>query len=110
MAFSIYALAGIVVIVGYVLQKIADAIRVARFKKQHGCKPEVKIAQRERILGYDLYQAQMKASKEKQLVNVGRERYLRYGLTWSAAMMGQVSTCSGSRITELTIPEIHQYD
>lgn len=90
MAFSIYTLAGLVVVVGYVLQKIADAIRVARFKKQHGCKPEVRMAQRERIIGYDMYQAQKQASKEKRLVKVGRERYLRYGLTWSASMMGQV--------------------
>lgn len=92
MAFSIYTIAGAVVVFAFVLQKIADSIRVARFKKQHGCKPEVQIAQRERIIGYDLYQAQIKASKEKRLVQVGRERYLRYGLTWSGKMMGQVST------------------
>lgn len=85
-------LAGIVVVVGYVLQKIVDSIRVARFKRQHGCKPEVQIEQSERIIGYDLYQAQKNASKEKRLVEVGRQRYLRYGYTWSGSMMGQVST------------------
>lgn len=94
MAFSIYMLAGIVVVVGYVLQKIVDSIRVARFKRQHGCKPEVQIEQSERIIGYDLYQAQKNASKEKRLVEVGRQRYLRYGYTWSGSMMGQVSTWS----------------
>ncbi|KUJ23048.1 putative cytochrome P450 alkane hydroxylase [Mollisia scopiformis] len=90
MAFSFYyALAALVVVVGVVLQKIVNHIRVARFKKQHGCKPEFRIPQRERIIGYGLYQTQLKASKEKNMTTVSRQRYLDYGNTWSGQMMGQ---------------------
>lgn len=92
MAYSIYTLAGIVAVLGYVLSKVVDSIRVARFMQQHGCKPEVRMEQSERIIGYGLFKTQMKASKEKRLVETGRQRYLRYGLTWSGSMMGQVST------------------
>lgn len=91
MAFSLYTLVGAFVAVAFVLSKIVNYIRVAQFKKQHGCQPENKLPQWERIVGWNLYKAQLNASKEKRLTTVSRQRFLDYGYTWSASMMGQVS-------------------
>lgn len=89
MAFPLYTLVGAFVVVAFVLNKIVNYIRVAQFKKQHGCKPESKMPQWERIVGWDLFKIQLKASKEKVLTTVSRKRFLDYGYTWSATMMGQ---------------------
>lgn len=68
---------------------IKESIRIARFKKLHGCKAEVPIQQSERIIGYGLYKIQIQASKDRNILDVGRQRYLDYGNTWSAYMMGK---------------------
>lgn len=91
MAFSLYMIASAIVVLGLVLQKIANHFRVLRFKKQHGCQPETKYPQSERFVGYDFYKVQAKASKEKNIVKVSQKRYQECGNTWSVSMMGQVS-------------------
>jgi hypothetical protein len=78
-------------VVGYLIQQLANYIRVARFKKQHKCEPETQIPQPERIIGYKLYKTQMEASKNKNLLEAGRQRYIDNGNTWSGIMMGRVS-------------------
>ncbi|CZR51989.1 probable cytochrome P450 52A12 [Phialocephala subalpina] len=89
MAFSLYTLGGLVLVVGYLIQQLANYIRVARFKKQHKCEPETQIPQPERIIGYKLYKTQMEASKNKNLLEAGRQRYIDNGNTWSGIMMGR---------------------
>ncbi|KAE8453474.1 hypothetical protein EG329_010335 [Mollisiaceae sp. DMI_Dod_QoI] len=77
MAFSFYTLAGVVVVLGLLLRKVTNYIRVARFKSKHGCKPETRIRQPERIVGYELYKIQLNASKNKKILAVGRQRFLK---------------------------------
>lgn len=79
------------VVLALVVHTVANYIRVARFKKIHGCRPERKLPQLERIIGYGLYKIQSNASKSRTLLEVGRQRYLDNGPTWSAGLMGQVS-------------------
>jgi hypothetical protein len=91
MAHTVYVVGVSVVVIAFVIHTIANHIRVARFKKNHGCKPERRLPQLERIMGYGLYRIQSNAAKNKTLLEVGRQRYLDNGPTWSAALMGEVS-------------------
>jgi len=72
-----------------------NSMRIARFKRHHACEPEVKIHQSERIFGYGLFKIQIQASKDRKILEVGRQRYLDYGNTWSAYMMGKVNMLLG---------------
>jgi hypothetical protein len=74
----------------FFLWHIGEFIRIARFKKQHGCKSVCKIAQSERFVGWGLYRTQINASKDGTILELAQGRYDTYGLTWSASMMGQV--------------------
>jgi hypothetical protein len=89
MAYALYALGIVILISAFIAQRITSHVSVARFKRKHGCKPEHKIPQFERIIGYDLYRIQMNASKEKRILEVGYKRYQDNGNTWSASMMGK---------------------
>ena len=86
-----YVVGAFVVVVAFIIHIIANHIRVARFKKAHGCKPECRLPQFERIIGFSLYKTQRNAAKNKTLLDAGRQRYVENGPTWSAAMMGEVS-------------------
>ena len=69
---------------------IGKAVRVARFKTQHGCQPIYnRLPQFERIVGVDLYRTQIGASKDGRILELAQGRYDKYGKTWSARMMGQ---------------------
>jgi hypothetical protein len=90
MAFSAWTY-GVLVASALLCWYIADFIRVARFKKLHHCEPEVLMPQSERIIGYGLYKIQIQASHDRTILEIARKRYLNYGNTWSARMMGKVS-------------------
>lgn len=92
MEFSLYTLGGLVLVIGFLAQQLVNYIRVARFKKLHKCEPETQIPQPERIIGYELYKIQLEASKNKKILEVGRQRYINNGNTWSAVMVGRVSS------------------
>jgi len=89
MAYSLYALGFAILVSAFIAKRVATYVSAARFIKKHGCKPEHKIPQFERIIGYDLYRIQMNASKEKKILEVGYKRYQDNGVTWSGALMGQ---------------------
>jgi hypothetical protein len=69
-------------------KKILRRIEIRRLKRQHGCQDPVKVEQSERIVGWGMYKTQMKAFKEHRVLQTGRERYLKYGNTWSLTIMG----------------------
>ncbi|CZS96200.1 probable cytochrome P450 52A12 [Rhynchosporium graminicola] len=79
----------ILLVIAFCVNKLYNYIRIARFKKQHGCKPEARIPQSERIIGYGLYKTQVRAQKTRNLLTVGRQRFLDHGNTWSAVLMGK---------------------
>lgn len=89
MAFYMKAIPILLAVV-FCVNKLFNYIRVARFKKQHGCKPEVRIPQSERIIGYGLYKIQKKASQDRTILAVGKKRFEDNGITWSATLMGRV--------------------
>jgi len=74
----------------FVADRIVRYVAAARFKKAHGCKPERKIPQFERIIGYGLLKTQIRAVKEKRLLEVSKQRFEEYGTTWSVSVMGNV--------------------
>jgi hypothetical protein len=88
MAYTLYVLGIVVLISAFIAKRIATHVSATRFIKKHGCKPAHKLPQFERIIGYDLYRIQMKASKEKKLLEIGYKRYQDNGVTWSGSMMG----------------------
>ncbi|PBP27814.1 cytochrome P450 52A1 [Diplocarpon rosae] len=79
----------LVLVLVFLVNRTIRHIRIARFKKQHGCKAGVRISQSERILGYGLYKTQVQASKSRTLLQVGRKRFADNGNTWRATIMGQ---------------------
>jgi hypothetical protein len=90
MDFTIRNIAVLVSVLVFVLWYIGNSIRVARFKKQHGCQPICsKLPQLERVVGVDLYRTQINASKEGRILELAQSRYDTHGMTWSARMMGQ---------------------
>ncbi|KAF8864708.1 putative cytochrome P450 alkane hydroxylase [Acephala macrosclerotiorum] len=89
MESSFYTLGGLVLVIGFLARQLVNYIRVAKFKKLHKCEPETRIPQPERIIGYELYKIQLEASKNKNILEVGRQRYINNGNTWSAVMMGR---------------------
>ncbi|KAL2069998.1 hypothetical protein VTL71DRAFT_14678 [Oculimacula yallundae] len=78
----------ILLVITFCITKLINYIRVAQFKKQHGCKPDVQIPQAERIIGYGLYRIQKQAQKDRKLLAVSRKRFEDNGNTWSAVLMG----------------------
>jgi len=89
MAYNVYALAFVGLFTVYIAKQVASYISVARFKKSHGCKPEYKLPQSERILGYGLFKEQTAASRNKELLEVSAKRYEVNGNTWSAVVLGK---------------------
>lgn len=71
-----------------IVRAILRAREIRNFKLKHGCQPPVQIEQSERILGLGVYKTQMQAYKEHRVLQVGRERYLKYGNTWSLSLLG----------------------
>ncbi|TVY34862.1 Cytochrome P450 monooxygenase [Lachnellula occidentalis] len=88
MGDKIYTLAILLAIL-FLAKQIISYIKEARFKRQHGCKPEAKIPQWERFIGYDMYKIQVEASKSKTLLETAKWRYDTYGLTWSIVVAGR---------------------
>ena len=88
MAHTYYyiAFAGLAVLL--VVRKIQEYIADYKFKKARGCKPAHPFPQWERIIGYSVFRSQALAVKEKRLLESNRQRYEDYGLTWTAAVMG----------------------
>lgn len=87
--------AGVLVLITLLVARwITTTIRITRYKKLHACEGPVWIRQSERIVGYGLYKTQIQASKDKKILEVGRQRYLDYGNTWAARMMCKVNTFS----------------
>jgi len=92
MAGTIYpAYVGVLICI-FIADRILKYVVAARFKKAHGCKPEPKLRQFERILGIGVFKAQMKAKEEKRLLEVTKNRFDEIGNTWSASVMGTVFT------------------
>jgi len=86
MALFFYVIACLITLV--LTKKIWRVIEVKRLKRQHGCQDPVKVEQSERVIGWGMYKTQMKAFKEHRVLQIGRERYLKYGNTWSLTIMG----------------------
>jgi len=92
MGYSVPNIGILVTILAFALWYIGESIRIARFKKHHGCQPVCKIPQSERVVGFGLYRTQINASKDGTILELAQGRYDTYGLTWQASMMGQVYT------------------
>jgi hypothetical protein len=88
MSYPIYAVALGGVVLYFVVSTTTSYIAAVRFKKAHGCKPEKKMPQAERIIGYGLFRSQRQARKENRLTAVSRERYRDNGPTYSSVIMG----------------------
>lgn len=69
-------------------ERIARHFQIRKFKREHGCQPLVQVPQSERILGWNLYRSQVKADREHRVLEAGRERYLKFGNTFSLNLMG----------------------
>ncbi|KAH7346609.1 cytochrome P450 [Rhexocercosporidium sp. MPI-PUGE-AT-0058] len=101
----------VLLVVVFCLNKLFNYIRIARFKKQHGCKPEVRIPQSERIIGYGLYKIQKKASQDRTILAVGRKRFDDNGYTWSATLMGRsfYNTIDPENVKAILATQFHDF-
>ena len=73
-----------------IVEKIITYISARSFSKAHGCEPIHQLAQSERIIGYGYFKEQMKAAKNKTLLETTVKRYEEHGMTWSSTAMGRV--------------------
>ena len=73
-----------------IIKKIITYIFARSFSKAHGCEPIHRLAQSERIIGYGYFKEQMKAAKNKTLLETTVKRYEEHGMTWSSTAMGRV--------------------
>jgi hypothetical protein len=88
MSYPIYAVALGGVVLYFVVSTTTSYITAVRFKKAHGCEPENKMPQAERIIGYGLFRNQKQARKENRLTAVTRERFRDNGTTYSSVILG----------------------
>jgi hypothetical protein len=88
MAYNVFTIVKLLALV-LIIKLVYNQIRVFLFKRKHGCKPEARIPQFDRIFGFDIYRVQLQASKEKKSLELAKERYDKYGNTWSVYMMGK---------------------
>ncbi|RFU35090.1 hypothetical protein B7463_g1226, partial [Scytalidium lignicola] len=85
----LYIIGLAVLVVLYCSKQIAKYLETRRFEKAHGCKPCKQLPQSERILGWGLFRIQVKAAKDKKLLETSFNRYETVGNTWSAVLMGR---------------------
>jgi len=88
MGDKVYTLAILLAIL-FLASQFINYINEARFKRKHGCKPETRIPQLERIIGYDIYKIQAEVSRSRKSLETTKWRYDTYGSTWSAVVAGR---------------------
>lgn len=88
MTYPIYAVALGGVVLYFVVSTTTSYIAAVRFKKAHGCEPEKRMPQAERIIGYSFFRKQRRARNEKRLTQLTRERFREIGPTYSSVILG----------------------
>jgi hypothetical protein len=101
MVYNLYNLAFAGLLFIFIVNRVRSNISVARFKKAQGCQPEKRLAQRERILGWDLYSAQVQASKDKNILEAGLKRFNDTGPTYSAGKQNNVRDADRAHIDHM---------
>ncbi|TVY93097.1 Cytochrome P450 monooxygenase [Lachnellula willkommii] len=85
----LFALVLIFSILYALLRKVYLSLSRQKFSSKHGCKPALRLPQRERLIGFDLLKEQMLAAKNHKLLEAMSNRSAKYGNTYTATMMGQ---------------------
>lgn len=88
MAYPLYLGALLCLAVIFTVKRLASYLSAYRFKKAHGCKPVRRLPQSERILGWAYFRRQMKAVKEKRILEEMRSIYDSHGPTFSSVVLG----------------------
>jgi hypothetical protein len=109
MAFTFFAFA--VLISALIIKRFSISISNAHFIKKHGCKPQRKLPQFERIIGYGLYRTQVNAAKEKTLLEGNHKRFQDNGITWSCVLMGKTfyNTIDPENIQVILATNFHDF-
>ncbi|MCJ1306625.1 hypothetical protein MMC25_000268 [Agyrium rufum] len=70
---------------------------------EHGCKPVNPLPQWETIIGWDLFNANRQAIKEKRLLSTNLKRFLDYGRTWQVRVLGRtfISTIEPENLKQI---------
>jgi hypothetical protein len=88
MAYPVYALALAGVTLYFVVRGTASYVAAYRFKKAHGCKPEHKLPQWDRLIGFGLYRARRQAFANHRVLATIKERHRDNGPTYSSVTLG----------------------
>ena len=88
MAYPAYALALVGVTLYFVVRGTASYVAAYRFKKEHGCEPERKLPQFERIIGVGLYRLQRQVVANHRVLATAKERFQVNGPTHSSVTLG----------------------
>lgn len=70
-------------------RQVISYINEAHFKRKHGCKPEAKIPQWERFVGYHFFKSLTEESRSRKHLKATEWRYATYGSTWSVVVAGR---------------------
>ena len=100
-----------VLISALIIKRLSTSISNARFIQSHGCKPQRKLPQFERIIGYGLYRTQANAVKEKQLLEGNHKRFQDNGITWSCVLMGKTfhNTIDPENVQAILATSFHDF-
>lgn len=89
MATQHYALLALGAFVSYfVITRIAAYIEAVRFAKANGCKPVRKFPQKERIVGWEVYQNAKELRAKHEFLETARQRYLDNRHTYQITVLG----------------------
>lgn len=94
-------LAGVALLVSYaILRAVQSRLEIARFKKQHKCKPCKRVPQKDPILGLDTFISLKKSRELRISLDLNYRNTLKTQWTSSASILGQrfVTTCDPENI------------
>ena len=102
---------GVLLAVLFLARQVFSYISEACFKRKHGCKPEPRIPQFERFIGFDIYRIQVEASKSRTNLETAKGRYDKYGLSWSAVVAGRrfINTIETENIKTVLATNFKEY-
>ena len=102
---------GVLLAVLFLARQAVGYILEARFKRKHGCQPATRIPQFERIIGFDIFRIQTEASRQRRVLELAKERYDKYGLTWSVSVMGRrvINTIEAENIKTILASNFKEY-
>lgn len=96
----------------WVVKRSILSLEQRKFARKKGCQPCRRIPQRERLIGYDLYQQEVTLAREGQSLQAAQNRFRLFGDTFSGVVMGQffITTVDPENVKALLSSQFSDFD